>query len=78
MSSQPIYDMVRFDLGPHLQGQMRISTLKSAYNLLILGPSGLTNLKEIIGWESCDVVRFDIGSLLQDQMRVPKLKRAYN
>ena len=30
-----------FDLGPLLQGQMRIAKLKSAYNLLIIGPRGL-------------------------------------
>ena len=33
--------MVRFDLGPLLQGQVRIGTLKSAYNSLIIGPRGL-------------------------------------
>ena len=33
--------VVRFDLGPLLQGQMRTAKLKSAYNLLIIGPSGL-------------------------------------
>ena len=41
------YDMVRFDLGPLLQGKMIIAKLKSAYNLLIIGPRGLqheTNL----------------------------------
>ena len=34
-------------LGPPLQGQTRIAKLKSAYNLLIIGPRGLqyeTNL----------------------------------
>ena len=30
-----------YDLGPLLQGQMRIAKLKSAYNLLIIGPRGL-------------------------------------
>ena len=30
-----------FDLGPLLQGQTRIAKLKSAYNLLIIGPRGL-------------------------------------
>ena len=30
-----------FDLGPILQGQARIAKLKSAYNLLIIGPRGL-------------------------------------
>ena len=34
-------DMVRFDLGPLLQGQMRIAKLKSAYNSLIIDPRGL-------------------------------------
>ena len=34
-------DEVRFDLGPLLQGQTRIAKLKSAYNLLIIGPRGL-------------------------------------
>ena len=33
--------MVRFDLGPLLQGQTRIAKLKSTYNLLIIGPRGL-------------------------------------
>ena len=32
---------VRFDLGPLLQGQMRIGKLKSAHNLLIIGPRSL-------------------------------------
>ena len=36
-----ICDVVRFDLGPLLQGQMRIAKAKSAYNLLFLGPRGL-------------------------------------
>ena len=31
-------DVVRFDLGPLLQGQTSIAKLKSAYNLLIIGP----------------------------------------
>ena len=31
---------VGFDLGPLLQGQMRIAKLKSAYNSLIIGPRG--------------------------------------
>ena len=32
--------VVKFDLGPLLQGQT-IAKLKSAYNLLIIGPRGL-------------------------------------
>ena len=41
------FDVVRFDLGPLLQGQKRIAKLKSAYNSLIIDPRGLqceTNL----------------------------------
>ena len=41
------FDVVRFDFGPLLQGQMGIAKLKSAYNSLIIGPRGLqceTNL----------------------------------
>ena len=30
------FDMVRFELGPLLQGQTRIAKLKSAYNSLII------------------------------------------
>ena len=35
------FDVVRFELGPLLEGQTRIDKLKSAYNLLIIGPRGL-------------------------------------
>ena len=41
------FDVVRFDLGLLLQGQMRIAKPKSAYNSLNIGPRGLqceTNL----------------------------------
>ena len=30
--------VVGFDVGPLLQGQTRIAKVKSAYNLLIIGP----------------------------------------
>ena len=33
--------VVRFDLGPLLQGQTRIVKPKSAHNSLIIGPRGL-------------------------------------
>ena len=62
--------MVRFDLGALLQGQIKITELKRAYNSLIIGPRGLqceTNLWEFIDWESSDVVRFDLVALLQGQ-----------
>ena len=44
---QESFSVVRFDLGPLLQGQTRIAKFKSAYILLIIGPRGLqceTNL----------------------------------
>ena len=33
-------DMVRFDLGTLLQGQMRIAKIERAYNSLIIGDRG--------------------------------------
>ena len=41
--------MVRFDLGPLLQGQTRIAKLKSAYNSLIIGPRGFGMVNQPIG-----------------------------
>ena len=41
--------MIRFHLGPLLQGHMRTAKDKSSYNSLIIGPGSLqceTNLKE--------------------------------
>ena len=35
------FGVVRFDLGPVLQGQLRIAKLKIAYNSLIIGSKGL-------------------------------------
>ena len=35
------FGVVRFDLGPLVQGQTRIAKLKSAYNSLIIGPRDL-------------------------------------
>ena len=35
------FGVVRFDLGPLLQGQMKICKLKTDYNSLIMGPRGL-------------------------------------
>ena len=59
------FDVVGFDLGHLLQGQMRIGKLKSAYNLLIIGPRSL----------QCET---NLGPLLQGQMRGAELKSAYN
>ena len=44
---QESFYVVRFDLGPLIQGQIRIPKLTSAYISLIIGPRGLqceTNL----------------------------------
>ena len=35
------FGVVCFDLGPLLQGHVRIAKLKSAYNSLIIGRTGL-------------------------------------
>ena len=35
------FGLVRFDLGPLVQGQTRIAKLTSGYNRLIIGPRGL-------------------------------------
>ena len=35
------FGVVIFELGPLLQGKMRIAKLKSDYNSLIIGPRGL-------------------------------------
>ena len=35
------FGVVGFDLGPLLQGQTRITKVKIAYNLPIIGPRGL-------------------------------------
>ena len=35
------FGLVRFDLGPLVQGQTRIAKLKSAYYRLIIGARGL-------------------------------------
>ena len=35
------FGAVGFDLGPLLQGQTRMAKVKSAYNSLIIGPTGL-------------------------------------
>ena len=35
------FGVVRFDLGPLLQGQTKIAKLKSAYQSLIIGSRGL-------------------------------------
>ena len=41
MGCESVHDMVRFDLGTLLQGQMRIAKIESAYNSLIIGDRDL-------------------------------------
>ena len=83
------FGVVRFDLGPLLQGQTRIAKLKSAYNLLIIGRFGMVKPRKswaenLLVWSdltlgsSFKVVGFDLGPLLQGQTRIGKLKSAYN
>ena len=73
MVNQPIgyhgwesFGVVRFDLGPILQGQTRIVKLKSPYYSLIIGHTG---------W-SFGVVRFDLEPFLQGQTRIAIPKSA--
>ena len=57
------FGVVRFDLGPLLQGQTGTAKPKSAHTSLIIGPKSLrceTNLQEIMGWESFGVVTFKV------------------
>ena len=35
------FAVVKFDLGPHVQGQTAVAKLKSAHISLIIGPRGL-------------------------------------
>ena len=73
------FDVVEPDIGPLIQGQMRIAKLKSAFKSLIIGPRGLgwqTNIWEVMGLESAGVDGFDLGPLVQGQTRIPKLKSA--
>ena len=73
-------NMVRFDLGTLLQGQMRIAKHKRAYNSLIIGPRGWNENQPIENHELgiFGVVGFHLGPLLQGQMRIAKLKSTYN
>ena len=74
-------DMVRFDLGTLLQGQMRIQKLKVPTTRLLLvteiwdgKPSHRKSLaRNLLVWSD-----LTFGPLLQGQMRTAKLKSAYN
>ena len=71
-------DVVRFDLGPLLQGQTRIAKLKSAYNSLIICPRSLqceTNLQEIMTGNLLLWSDLTLGPLLQGLTRIAKLEK---
>ena len=74
------FGVVRFDLGPLLQGQTRIPKLKVLIARLLLVLE-VCNVKPACrqswGKESFNVVRFDLGPLLQGQMSIAKSKSAY-
>ena len=73
--------MVGFDLGPLLQGQMRIAKLNSDFNSLLRVLEvwdGKAIYRKSMGRESYGVVGFDLGPLLQGQTRIAKLKTTYN
>ena len=58
-------DMVRFDLGTLLQGQMRIAKIESAYNSLIIGDRDLDRkslARNLLVWSD-----LTFGPLLQGQ-----------
>ena len=57
--------VVGFDLGPLLEGQMRTTKLKSAYNSLIIGPTGFGALS--LRWiQFASVLRCARSSLIID------------
>ena len=68
------FGVVRFDLGPLLQSQLRIAKLTIAYYWSYR--FGMVNkLQEIMGWEFFCVVGFDLRPLRQGQTRIAKLKK---
>ena len=75
------FGVVRFDLGPLLQGQTRIAKLKSAYNLLIISPRALrwyTNIRKACAGNLMVWSHLTLGPPLQGQTSIAKLKSAYN
>ena len=73
------FDVVRFDLGPLLQGQTRIAKLKITHSLLVLE---VCNVKPTyrMSWAANLLLWSDLtlGPLLQGQMRVAKPRSAFN
>ena len=76
------FDVVRFDIGPLVQGQTRIAKLKSAYITSLLLVLEVCNVKRTHrkSWAENLLMCSDLtlGSLLQGQIRIVKLKSTYN
>ena len=65
--------VVGFDLGPLLQGQMRIAKTESAYNSLIIGPRGFGALP--LRWiQFASVLRCARSSLYMSYVSCTRLK----
>ena len=73
------FGVVTFDLGPLLQGQMRINLKVLISRLLLVAQIWDGKPTYSISWAGnlFYVVRFDLGTLLQGQTRIAKLKSAY-
>ena len=73
------FDVVRFDLGPLLQGQMRTAKLKGLITRLLLVLE-VWDVKPTYkkSWTGNLLNMLSDLTLLQGQMRTAKLKNAYN
>ena len=74
-------DVVRFDISPLLQGQMRTAKLKGAYYSLIIDPRGLQckpSYRKSCAGNLLMCSHLTLGPPLQGQTRILKLKSAYN
>ena len=71
-------DVVRFDLGPLLQGQTRVAKLKVLITHLLLVLE-VSNVKPTYkkSWATNLLMWSDL-TLLQGQIRIAKIKSAYN
>ena len=74
--------VVGFDLGPLLEGQMRTAKLKSAYNLLIIGPRGFGALSlrwiQFASVFRCARSSFNLFFLSQDFYELPFYSIAFS
>ena len=62
-------DLIRFVCRSLRQCQPRVSTLKCAYNLVIVvGMRCEANSLEIMGWVYFNMVRFDLGRITSQEL----------